>query len=236
MNAKKKGIILVGSPRGKKSTSTSVGIYLQNLLQARGFDVSMYWILHVLQKEEKKNEMLEAIDDADAIILPVPLYVDSLPYITTKVMELIAARRKGVMIGRKQKKQQFVPIVNSGFPEPVHNHTAMVILKKFASKVGLEWTGSISISSGEAFQGSKGVSLEECGDVAEELRNLLRDIAEVMEKGETFRDECIITLPKIFFKWYMKWFGYIMLKIGNRGWKKQSKSHGQQVNARPYIQ
>ncbi len=229
MTQAKNIIILIGSPRGKKSTSTSIANYLQTRLKARNVEIKMYWLIHPMQDEQKIGEMLESIENADIIVLTVPLYIDSEPYLTIQALELISKRRKEV----KQNDIQFIVIVNSGFPEPAHNNTAILIYKKFASTVNFNWVGSLSIGSGEALLGSKGVLLEECGKMAEKVRFHLDKIAVALKKGERYSDEIVCMIPTFFFKWYAKWLGRIMLLIGNRIWKNRVKKLGKKVDAQP---
>ncbi|UCE42139.1 MAG: NAD(P)H-dependent oxidoreductase, partial [Candidatus Aminicenantes bacterium] len=121
-------LLLVGSPRGKKSNSTSVGSYLLNILDKRGLETETLWINRQLSDDEKRSQMLDAVDRADIIILTAPLYDDCQPYIVTRAMEAIAARLKN--LGNKR----FIPIINCGFPEPRHiTAVAIAIYQKFAS-------------------------------------------------------------------------------------------------------
>ena len=128
-----RALLLVGSPRGKKSTSTSLGSYLLNMLDERGLETDILWIYRQLADDEKLSQMLDAVDRAEIIILTAPLYDDCQPYIVTRTMEAIAAHRKN--FGNKR----FIPIINCGFPEPEQiTAVAIPIYHKFATAVGLK--------------------------------------------------------------------------------------------------
>ncbi|MCK4557738.1 MAG: NAD(P)H-dependent oxidoreductase, partial [Candidatus Aminicenantes bacterium] len=89
MTGAKRVLLLVGSPRGKRSTSTVVGSYLLNLLTENGLEsLKSLWIGPVLKSQEKTEQMLKAVDEADIIVLVAPLYDDCQPYIVIKAMEL----------------------------------------------------------------------------------------------------------------------------------------------------
>ena len=105
-------LILVGSPRGRLSSSTSIGNYLSKQLDDRGLETEMLWLREVLPSEERTAKMLESVGAADIIIVIAPLYDDCQPYLVTKTMELIADQ------GTVNADKRFIPIVNCGFSEP----------------------------------------------------------------------------------------------------------------------
>ena len=54
-------LILVGSPRGRLSSSTSIGNYLSKQLDDRGLETEMLWLREVLPSEERTAKMLESV-------------------------------------------------------------------------------------------------------------------------------------------------------------------------------
>ncbi|MHA1201123.1 MAG: NAD(P)H-dependent oxidoreductase [Candidatus Heimdallarchaeaceae archaeon] len=119
-----KALMLMGSPRGKKSTSNSVGTYLLEQLEKKGLEISSTIIRSQLNTKDKINEMVEEVKEADIIIHTAPLYDDFLPYIVIKTFEIIADRNLDL------KKKQFIPIVNCGLPEPEHISEAAIPIYK----------------------------------------------------------------------------------------------------------
>ena len=89
MNSDKLALLLIGSPRGKKSTSHSLGSYLLDLLGAKGMETQNMNIQMSLKTEEGKKKLLFLTDRSDIIILAFPLYVDTLPAPVIEMMELI---------------------------------------------------------------------------------------------------------------------------------------------------
>lgn len=221
-----RALLLVGSPRGRRSSSTSVGSYLLNLVQERGLETETLWIREQLTNDERTSQMLDAISGADIVILTAPLYDDCQPYLVTRTMELIADQED--MAGKR-----FIPIVNCGFPEAEHiTAVAIPIYRKFASMVGFEWVGSLAIGGGEMLQGVQGKQLDEIGSVANGLKRTLGEIAEALVSGTSYSDESIIAYPRFFLNPIMT---KIMVWINNRSWKSQAEKNGGVVDAKPYA-
>jgi len=223
-----RALLLIGSPRGKKSTSTSVGNYLLTGLKEKGLEINTLWIKRQLVNDEKIAEMLEAIDNAEIVILTAPLYDDCQPYIVIKTMELIVSHQKTLATKR------FIPIINCGFLE-AHQITtvAIPIYKKFASKVGLEWAGSLAIGGGEILNGKNGIQLDDLGGVVNKVKKALEQITEALANGVSFPDEAMLAFPEIFAG---RLLGRYMIWNYNRSKKKEAKMNGAEVDARPYVQ
>lgn len=223
-----RALLLVGSPRGKKSTSSSVGSYLLNILEKRGLETDILWIIRQLADDEKLFQMLDAVDRADIIILTAPLYDDCQPYIVTQTMEAIAAHRKNL------ENKRFIPIINCGFQEPEHiTSVAIAIYHKFATTVGFKWAGSLAIGGGEMLQGASGKKLNELGKMAGKVKKALERIADALVADNSFPDESIRAVPDFFYKPFMK---KVITWINNHSWKSRAKRNGGVVDARPYSQ
>ena len=114
MTEKKKVLLLVGSPRGGRSTSASLGNYLISRLEEYGMISEIGFIYRLVNREKKKQELLKMVENADLIILSFPLYVDSLPAPVIKAMEIVKEERD-----RSERKitQNLIAICNNGFPK-----------------------------------------------------------------------------------------------------------------------
>lgn len=219
-------LLLVGSPRGRMSTSTSLTNYLSAQLQEKGEETETLWITEHLGSQERTEKMLKAIRESDNIVLTAPLYDDCQPYNVIKTMELAAER------GNLQGKQ-FIPIVNCGFPQVEQITLGTIpIYKMFAKKTEMNWTGSLAIGGGEALQGSSGKRLEDTGGAATKVMIELQKISEVITSGATYRDVEVLTFPKYFLH---PWLGGIMLWINNRSWRAMAEKKGEKVDAKPYA-
>jgi len=223
-----KALLLVGSPRGKRSTSYSLGTYLLSILQERGFEIKTLIVKLELASDKKVETMLKEVNASDVIILTAPLYDDSQPYIVVKLMELIAAKEM------KLDTKRFIPIINCGFFESVHiTAVAISIYHQFAKTMNLRWVGSLAIGGGEMFGGARGKLLDDLGKIADKMKMVLFDVAEKLSSDVNIGDLVPMVFPKLFDVKLLK-KGFI--KMNNRSWKKQAEINGGKVDAKPYLE
>jgi hypothetical protein len=217
-----KVLLLVGSPRGKKSASTIIGQPLLQKLREKGMETKSLWLIRHFRTEEKLNQVHEAVDWADIVILTAPLYDDCQPFIVAKTMESIAGR------GKIKTKKRFIPIINCGFAESSHiTAVAISIYRKFAQSVGFEWAGSLAVGGGEAFRATAGKTLESSGAFGKRLLKILGELADNLSNGGPYED-AEFEPPRIF-------SSKLFMRIGNYFWKSRAKKNGARVDARPYI-
>jgi len=203
--------LLVGSPKGPDSTSNSLGTYLIEKLEQKGVTSETIYICQSLSSDEKRNAMLQLVDESDLIILAFPLYVDSLHSQMVKTLELIAEHEKGKT---ELDKKSLVAISNSGFPEARHNNTALAVCRIFAKQVGFKWAGGLAIGGGGAIAGQP---LAELGGMVRNKTRALEIAADALALGEPIPDKAVTLMSKLGFpKWLYTW-------SGNRGWKSQAK-------------
>ena len=118
----RKALLLIGSPKIKNGTSEALGNYVLAGLNKKGYSCEKLHILTMLKNDVQ--QLFKKVNDADVLILSFPLYVDSLPSPLIRAFELIADNRKE---RGNSKRQNFISIVNCGFPEAFHNDTALRI-------------------------------------------------------------------------------------------------------------
>lgn len=221
-------LVLVGSPRGKKSTSTSLGSYLTAQLEKKGQETEILWINRQVTSENRIAEMLDAVDRADILILTAPLYDDCQPSIVIEAMEAIAAQEKDWGFKR------FFPIINCGLPETEHiTAVSISIYHKFAMTVGFKWAGSLAIGGGEMLQGVSGKTLEDLGRMAKRVRETLTNIAHALAADNSFPDKSMRIIPDFF---YWPFFKKLITRLNNWGWRSRAKKNGVVVDARPFRQ
>ncbi len=221
-------LFLNGSPRGKKSTSFSIGNYLEEQFQEKGLKSKILNVRSQLASEEKITETLNEIDNSEVIILAAPVYDDCQPYIITKLMEIIASKKMDL------SKKRFFPIINCGLPEHVHiTSSAIPIYHKFAKTVGFIWAGSFAVQGGEMFQGRIGKQLSELGKIADPLKNVLNDIVEAISTNKTLPDMAPKIFPGIF---YWKILQKPLAKMNTKGWRNAAKNKGEDADAKPYLE
>ena len=205
--------LLVGSPKGPNSTSNSLGTFLVEQLNQKGFTSEKVYISQCLNSKEKQTAMLRIVDKSDLIVLAFPLYVDSLHSQTIKTLELIAEYQKGKPdLGKKR----FVAIVNSGFPEAQHNNTALNVCRIFAKQVGFTWAGELAMGGGGMISGRP---IADLGGMVRNQKKALEISADSLANGESIPKEAVESMSKLGIpRWLYLW-------AGNRGWKQQAKKH-----------
>lgn len=95
MNAHRTALLLIGSPRGTRSTSNSLGSYLLDRLKEKGWRIESLDLCRTLAKEGGPDAMLSEVSIADLVVLSFPVYADSLPSIATKALETMTRRKTG---------------------------------------------------------------------------------------------------------------------------------------------
>ncbi len=207
-------ILLVGSPKGPNSASNSLGTFLLDKLHLKGLTIEKAYICQNLASEEKKQSLLQLVDESDLIILAFPLYVDSLHSQVIAALELIAEHEK---VNRQKSKKLFVAIANSGFPEATQNNTALTVCRLFAKQAGFDWAGGLAMGGGGMIQG---LPLTELGGRVHNQMKALEIAAQVLAEGESIPDKAVALMSKLTIpKWMYIW-------IGNRGWKQDAKKNG----------
>lgn len=216
MNAQKTALLLSGSPRGPKSTSEALGGYLLDRLGEKGLQVEKARIHPAMRSDKRREEMLAAVDRADLLILAFPLYVDSLPAPVIRALEAIAGHRRAT---ESPKRAQLTAIVNCGFPEVIHNYTALSICRQFAKETGIEWAGGLAMGMGGMLDGKPP---QEMGMFTGNLCKALDLSAAALAEGRTIPDEAVELMARpLIPSWLYRW-------IGNMSWKGIAKKYGSQ--------
>jgi Predicted flavoprotein len=220
----RRAVLLVGSPRTKKSTSASLGGYLFEQLEARGIETRTIQDYTSLYLQERMNAMYEAIDNADLVVLAFPLYVDSLPAPVTAALEKIAAHRKG-----NPSPLRFAAIANCGFPEAHHNNTALAICAEFTRQNDFTWMGSLALGAGEGIV--HGIPLNELDGRAIPLKKALDLTTEAFASGNPIPQSARDLFAKPIIPNWM----YTLQ--GQFGWQQQAKQYGMQkeLKRQPYL-
>lgn len=236
MNNLKRVLLLIGSPRGIKSNSTSVGNYLVDTLMKNGTveEAETIVLTRMIRSDVKMDEMLTSIKKSDLIILASPIYDDTVSYITLRALEYIAEHHKRPGNENEFNGKLLFPIANSGFPEPEQMKMLIMLFHFFATKTGFKWAGSLSVGSGQGLGGDKGKTLEEGGKRVKPVMEALEKVADSLAEGE-YSDKTVGLFPDLFFKRYFRPMVKFFVWIGNKSWKKRAKANGGDVYAKPYT-
>jgi len=221
----KRALLLVGSPRTRKSTSNSLGVYLFDQLKAHNIQTETIYIHTTMYSVERTKAMLDAVDAADLVLLAFPLYVDSLPAPVMNALEHIASHHAS----QGKHHQLFAAIANCGFPEPDHNATALAICANFARLTGFQWAGSLALGAGEGMV--HGMPLNELDGRVIPLKKALDLSAEALAQGMAIPSEAQALLAKPFIP------GWLYRLAGVYGWRQQARQyHAEKISKRqPYL-
>jgi multimeric flavodoxin WrbA len=222
-----RALLLVGSPRTRKSTSHSLGGYLFGRLSAREIQIETIYIHTTMSSSERTNAMLTAVEAADLILLAFPLYVDSLPAPVMNALEQIASQRASQ--GESRSNQLFAAIANCGFPEAGHNATALAICANFARINGFQWAGSLALGAGQGMV--HGTPLDELDGRAIPLKKALDLAAEALAQGRAIPSEAQALLAKPMIpEWLYR-------AMGVYGWRQQARQYGvdRKLKRQPYL-
>jgi multimeric flavodoxin WrbA len=220
----RRALLLVGSPKTRKSTSNSLGSYLFEGLSERAIQTETIYLHTVLRSPAKMQALLEAVDAADLVTLAFPLYVDSLPAPVVEALERIAAHRQE---RDPSHRQLFAAVANCGFPEAYQCDTALAICMTFARQAGFEWAGALALGGGQMLNGTP---LVEAGGMAIRIRKSLEDAAEGLAQGMTIPKAAqdMMATPVI------PHWAYRL--TGGLGWIRTAKGYGalMSLRRRPY--
>ncbi|MCX6178171.1 MAG: NAD(P)H-dependent oxidoreductase, partial [Chlorobiales bacterium] len=221
----RRAVLLVGSSRIAKSTSSSLGSYLFEQLQKHGLATETIYIYKAINTIERMEALRQAIDTADLVVLAFPLYVDTLPAPVISVLEDVVTHGTAKT---KPIPTRFVAIVNCGFPEARQNASAIAVCAEFARAAEFEWMGGLSLGAGEGIVHAQ--PLSKLGGQGAPLRRALDMAAGELAQGKPISNNAQELFAKPLMPEWMYRLG------GTIGWKMRARKFGtqKQLRARPY--
>jgi hypothetical protein len=164
---------------------------------------------------------------ADLLILAFPLYVDTLPHLATRALE--------VLRGEDLRGKALAAVVNCGFPEASQNVVAANVCARFAADAGMVWAGGLALGGGEALFGGEAIGGPRSPGrppVAHVVRGLDLAAASLAEGGPVPREAAALLarIPIPFMPpWaWRRFFGF----MGGLGWKRMA-AKGADLRATP---
>jgi len=243
-----RALLLVGSPKvrptggstaaGKiPSTSGVLGNYLLERLQLDGWETESLTIRASVLRPDGQAELLSATDRADLILLAFPLYVDALPSLVTKALEVIATHRRALA---NPLPQRLAVVVNNGFPEAHQNTVALAICHQFAAQSRIAWAGGLALGAGEAISSGRPlIALDRSGPRVNHVIRALDLTAAALAEGHPVPGEAVTLIarnpmPLVPFTVWRS----IFVKAGGRGMERLAAENGvnkDELLARPYA-
>jgi multimeric flavodoxin WrbA len=143
-------LAIVGSPR-HRGTSASLARTVVGALELRGWESCTVQASTALRDPERWSELERRFLAADAVLLSLPLYVDSLPSELTLALERLAPLRAERGVAHRAR---LLAVVQCGFVEAHQNDVAVEICRHFAREAGLAWAGGLAIGAGGMANGA----------------------------------------------------------------------------------
>ena len=224
--AARRALLLVGSPKTGPSTSGVLGEELLGRLAAAGWQTESLSLKPSTFREAGEAELLTAVDRADLVLLAFPLYIDELPYLVTKALDVIAGHR--LAAGEGARTQGLCALANNGFPEAHQNNLAFAILRRFAARSGMAWLGGTAMGAGEAMLGGHPLEAKSASGIPLFRISQALDAAGVaLARGEALPAEAsegmarvpIPSMPR--FVWHR-----LFMRGAASFWQAQAASHG----------
>lgn len=139
-------LLLNGSPRGQRGNSMKMLARVGEGWQLAGGAEPI--VLHLAGKKDFERSV-ELFARSGTVLLGMPLYADSTPWLVKEFLESVAASEEFVSA---QQKPILGFLVQSGFSEALHSRPVERYLAKLATRLGSGYAGTIVHGSGESLQ------------------------------------------------------------------------------------
>jgi len=204
--------VLVGSPKGRISSSFLLGSKLAEGLRKHGATVREELVQPALRAEEGTRRLLADVEAADLVVFSFPLYVDSLPSPLTRLLELVAGRRAA---SASPGAPRLAIVVQCGFPEVRQCDTAVGICRLFAVRTGMHWAGALAMGMG----GQLGRGFRKLPGGGRNILQAIDMAAESLAKGGDVPVEAAALFARpLVPRWMYTLFG-------NLGWRVQMRKN-----------
>jgi NAD(P)H-dependent FMN reductase len=216
-------LLLVGSPKGRRSASWRLGSVLAEGIRKRGAAVGEEMVHEGVRSEAGTARLLDAVDAADLVLLAFPLYIDSLPAPLLRLLESIGERRTRAAPAGSPR---LAVVVQCGFPEAHQCGTAVDICRLFADRSGMRWAGALAMGMG----GLVGGDLRKLPGGGKALLDAIGMASESLAGGGDIPE----TATALFAKPLMPRWMYTL--FGNLGWRMQLRKNKARrpLTFRPY--
>jgi hypothetical protein len=171
-----------------------------------------------------EDVLLTAVDRAGLIVLAFPLYVDALPHLVTKALEVVAAHRRAAA---QRRPQGLVAIVNSGFPEARQSSVALAICREFAKQAGLIWSGGLVLPAGGMISGQPLIGSNRSGPPVKHVIRSLDLTGSALAAGLPVPAEAVALMAKNPVRYLP--FGLwcrIYMRLAAKGFEQEASKNG----------
>ena len=198
-----KTILLNGSMRTIDGNSARMGRRLAGLINGKTDNYNLRDYL------EDLPALVRRLDQADAVVLCTPLYVDGLPAQVIRLMETFEALRCG-------KGLKIYLLANMGLFESQQLVNLFAAVRQWCGKTGCSYCGGLGVSAGEML----GLMIEKMpfgSSFTKKAAEGMTKLAEAITRRESTED--IFAEPYRFPR-------FLYIRIANGGWVRQAKRNG----------
>lgn len=137
--------LINASPKVNESTTLLILKYLKTRL----LPDTQTETYHINSKEPT-HAIIAKIFDADAVVIALPLYMDSLP---SHLLEPLLQMENHMKNNNTLIKPVVYTIVNGGFYEGKYSTIAIDMMKHWCKKAGLKWGQALGVGAGDMYGG-----------------------------------------------------------------------------------
>ena len=216
-------VFLSGSPKVKQDEAVSdflakrgAQMLANDSLETRVISVREA-LLH-----RQTEDAFAAVQNADAIVVILPLYFFCMPAMLTRFLQDFAVRYPAA-----SKKANVYAIVNCGFPEPEINLEAMRVIESFCRHTDRTFGGGNLVGCGGMLLGAQQAPFMK--PLFEEIDGLFSRVAKELESIEpvkTILSNIAVKFPR-----------FLYFLAGNSGWHlaaRQNHLRSKDLYRRPY--
>ena len=225
--AGRRALLLVGSPKTKSpSTSGVLGEELLGRLAAAGWETESLTLKPSTFREPGEAELLAAVDKVDLILLAFPLYIDTVPYLVGKALEVVAEHRRAA--GDGARPRGLFVLANNGFPEAHQNNLALSVARRSAARSGMTWLGGMALGAGEGMIGGHPLTAKgENGIPLFRVSQALDAAGAALARGEALPADAWRGMAKVPIPYMPRLIWHHMFIKGAASyWQKQAAGHG----------
>ncbi len=234
-----KRALLLSASQKTLSTSSSERICraLMHHLKAAGTDCELLTLNASVFSDKGRERFLAQVEQADLMVMAFPLFVDALPSMPTRVLEMLA---EYLPQNSAAPKKRFAVVVNCGFPEAHQNAPAAAICAHFAEKIGWDWAGALLVGGGEGVVCGKEITtnIAKAHPPFAKVARALALMGEALAHGVPVPDSLGALMAEAPLPIPFSWWRKLYLTMGDWGFRKTARAGGvskKQLYARPYA-
>jgi len=170
-------VLFVGSPRTPSNTR-SMAAFLRARLEERAIQPVVLDAKRATIEETDVTRSVDAIRDADVLVLMGPVYLDLPPHLMLAWMHAIWEQREAL----SDTAPAVYAISHSGYFEPIHKALSLEAFEHFARRMGWTWHGALAFGGTSPIDGK---ALEEAGPFSAKVRPALTRLADLIVEGSS---------------------------------------------------